>query len=109
MLKLSRNIGQALMIGDDIRLTVMSVRDDNVSIGIVAPDEVTITREELLVGGKEYTIIAGDLNHTTGNLEDALSWARGQMARMDGGTLEIQVERKEPQHEVSNRTRTRTP
>ncbi len=48
MLVLSRRVGERLMIGDDIVITVIDVRSDGVRIGIDAPREVRVTRAEIL-------------------------------------------------------------
>ena len=47
MLILTRKKNQSLRIGDDIILTVVDVQGDQVRLGIVAPKEVTILRQEL--------------------------------------------------------------
>lgn len=48
MLVLSRNVGQAIIIGDDITVRVLAMKGSNqVSIGVAAPDDVTIHREEI--------------------------------------------------------------
>jgi carbon storage regulator len=47
MLILSRRIGESLMIGDDIEVMVLDVCGNNVRVGINAPDDVTILRDEL--------------------------------------------------------------
>ena len=47
MLVLTRKPGQRLMIGDDVVVTVLSVRNGQVRIGIEAPRSVSIRREEL--------------------------------------------------------------
>ncbi|MBJ44837.1 MAG: hypothetical protein CMJ80_16425 [Planctomycetaceae bacterium] len=47
MLVLSRKVGQELVIGDNIRLTVNRVGGSRVTLGIEAPDEVRIVRAEL--------------------------------------------------------------
>ena len=48
MLVLSRRIGEAIVIGDEVTLTVLDVRGDVVRIGIDAPRTVKIHRAELL-------------------------------------------------------------
>ncbi len=47
MLVLSRRLGESLVIGDDIRLTVLGVSGNQVRIGIAAPKEVSVHREEI--------------------------------------------------------------
>lgn len=46
MLVLSRKQGQVVTIGDDIRLTVLSVKGRTVRIGIEAPEAVRVVRAE---------------------------------------------------------------
>ncbi|MGA8257265.1 MAG: carbon storage regulator CsrA [Nocardioides sp.] len=48
MLVLSRRIGESVVIGDDITVTVLDVRGDVVRIGIEAPRSVAVNRAELL-------------------------------------------------------------
>ncbi|MEE9304115.1 MAG: carbon storage regulator CsrA [Thiotrichaceae bacterium] len=49
MLILSRQVGETLFIGDDVQVTVLGVKGNQVRIGITAPKEVSILREELLL------------------------------------------------------------
>jgi carbon storage regulator len=48
MLVLSRRVGERLVIGDDIVVTVIEVRSDGVRIGIDAPRHVRVHRAEVL-------------------------------------------------------------
>jgi carbon storage regulator len=48
MLVLNRKIGQRVLLGDEIVITVVKVNGGGVRIGIEAPAEVPILREELL-------------------------------------------------------------
>ncbi len=48
MLVLSRRVGERLLIGDDIVVTVIEVRSDGVRLGIEAPREVRVHRAEVL-------------------------------------------------------------
>ncbi len=50
MLVLNRKIGERIVIGDGIVITVVSIQGQQVRIGIEAPDSVPIWREELLHG-----------------------------------------------------------
>ncbi len=47
MLVLTRKSGEGLWIGDDIRIQVLEVRDGQVRIGVKAPEEKGIYRDEL--------------------------------------------------------------
>ena len=47
MLILSRHVGETIVIGDNIRLTVMSVHRGQVRFGIDAPREVAVDRLEI--------------------------------------------------------------
>ena len=47
MLILTRRIGESVYIGDEIRMTVLGVRGTQVRIGINAPRDVPVHREEI--------------------------------------------------------------
>lgn len=47
MLILTRKVGESLLIGDDIEVTVLNVRGNQVKIGVKAPSEVAVHREEI--------------------------------------------------------------
>ena len=47
MLVLSRKCGEVLVIGNDITVTVLAVDGDRVKLGVVAPAEVPVHREEI--------------------------------------------------------------
>jgi len=47
MLVLSRKVGEEIIIGDDIHVTVVAVQGDKVRIGITAPKEVAVDRQEI--------------------------------------------------------------
>jgi carbon storage regulator len=47
MLVLSRKLNQAIMIGDDIRIVVVSVDRDQVKLGIEAPRAIAVHRSEI--------------------------------------------------------------
>jgi len=47
MLILTRRVGETLVIGDDIRLTVLGTRGNQVRIGVNAPKDVAVHREEI--------------------------------------------------------------
>ena len=47
MLILTRRVGETLIIGDDVTITVLGVRGNQVRLGINAPKNVTVHREEI--------------------------------------------------------------
>ena len=54
MLILTRRVGETLMIGDDVAVTVLGVKGNQVRIGVKAPRDVSVHREEI------YNRIRGD-------------------------------------------------
>ncbi len=68
MLILTRRVGETLMIGDDIKATVLGVRGNQVRIGVTAPKETAVHREEI------YDRIQEDKKKAAAsNVEKALS------------------------------------
>ncbi|MDG6882540.1 Carbon storage regulator [Phocoenobacter uteri] len=53
MLILTRKLGESLLIGDEVEVTVLSVRGSQVKLGIKAPKEVSVHREEIYKQIKE--------------------------------------------------------
>jgi carbon storage regulator len=47
MLILTRRVGEKLYIGDDVTVTVLSIKGNQIRIGIEAPREVAVHREEI--------------------------------------------------------------
>jgi carbon storage regulator len=47
MLILTRRVGETLVIGDDVTVTVLGVRGNQVRLGVNAPKEVAVHREEI--------------------------------------------------------------
>ncbi len=64
MLILTRRIGETLMVGDDVTVTVLGVKGNQVRLGVNAPKEVAVHREEI------YNRIAdeSESSHNTGQL-----------------------------------------
>jgi carbon storage regulator len=47
MLILTRKVGQTVIVGNDVRVTIVAVKDNQIHIGISAPKQVPIRREEI--------------------------------------------------------------
>lgn len=47
MLILTRRIGEKLMIGDDVEVTILGVKGNQVRLGVKAPDDVPVHRQEI--------------------------------------------------------------
>ncbi len=78
MLVLTRKTGQKLIIANDIQVTILETRGDSVKLGIEAPKNISIYREEIyqeiLKANKEATegVTATDLNEAINLLDPSL-------------------------------------
>ena len=59
MLVLTRKAGESIIINDDIKITIAAVRGSQVRVGIEAPRNVAVHREEIYLAAKS---LAGDKN-----------------------------------------------
>ena len=71
MLILTRRIGESVYIGDEVRLTVLGVRGTQVRIGINAPKDVPVHREEIYYRIKNENGEDVDMNENNGNYNDS--------------------------------------
>jgi carbon storage regulator len=58
MLVLSRKQGEEVVIGNNIRLTVVAIRGNEVRLGVTAPRNVSIQREELCPKAEDFETLA---------------------------------------------------
>lgn len=54
MLVLTRRENESLVIGENIKLTILAVKGGQVRVGIDAPKEVSIHRQELLLDAEDF-------------------------------------------------------
>ncbi|MBU4337120.1 MAG: carbon storage regulator CsrA [Actinobacteria bacterium] len=65
MLVLSRRVGERLLIGDDVVITVIEVRSDGVRLGIEAPREIRVHRAEVLEAVRRSNVEAVGADEAT--------------------------------------------
>ena len=68
MLVLTRKKGETIIIGEEIEVTVLDIKGDNIKIGISAPKSVSIVRKEIYLAVKEENTEALQSNRY--NLKD---------------------------------------
>lgn len=59
MLALARKVNESIMIGNDIEITVLEIKGDQIKLGVKAPESVPIYRKELYVQIQEENKQAG--------------------------------------------------
>ena len=47
MLILTRRVGETIMVGDEVQVTVLAIKGNQIRIGINAPEEIAVHREEI--------------------------------------------------------------
>ena len=76
MLILTRRVGETVMIGNDVTVTVLGVKGNQVRIGVNAPRDVAVHREEIFERIKresEEGSISGPRPQKNGHAHDAYS------------------------------------
>ena len=56
MLILTRRVGESLMIGDEVNVTVLGIKGNQVRIGVNAPKDVAVHREEIYQRIQQETV-----------------------------------------------------
>ena len=85
MLILTRRVGESIVVGDDIVLTVFEVRGDAVRIGIDAPRSVRVNRKEI------YEELQRSNAQAVSSSDDAVDALRGALgAPADGAPAALQ-------------------
>ena len=85
MLTLTRKIGESVCIGDDIKVVVKEVKGKQVRLGIIAPRDIYVCREELYERIQQANMGATD---TDVNILDSISGLFGQGPGKKGGSNE---------------------
>ena len=62
MLVLSRKIGEVITIGDSISITVLEVKENKVRLGIDAPKDLRIYRQEIYLRVQQENVSAAEWN-----------------------------------------------
>lgn len=71
MLILTRKVGESVAIGDDIQVSVVEIKGSQVKLGIRAPREVSVHREEIFLKIQEENMRAAQVSKDTlGSVED---------------------------------------
>jgi carbon storage regulator len=63
MLILTRKLGETIRIGNEIKVTVLGAKGKQIRIGIEAPAEVAVHREEIYQVIREQNILAAETGH----------------------------------------------
>jgi carbon storage regulator len=71
MLVLSRRLNQAIVIGGAVRVTVLAITPSRIELGVEAPREIMVDREEIHVRRQESRIAAA-------NEEESVALPKGQ-------------------------------
>jgi carbon storage regulator len=85
MLILSRRPGESLTIGDDVVVTVVSVSGNQIRLGITAPREVRVLREEIYKAMREEHQAAAHAPDSNRRLADVVKQRQGRKPKKSRG------------------------
>ena len=71
MLILTRRIGETIMVGDEVTVTVLGVKGNQVRLGVSAPKTIPVHREEIYIRIKREEAIASATGGVSGGNDDA--------------------------------------
>ncbi len=75
MLVLTRKVGQEIIIGDHIRITITQVKGDKVRIGIDAPADISVDRQEVHERRREFAELIGLADSDRNNIRKEIVYS----------------------------------
>ena len=84
MLILSRRAGESITIGDDIVVTVIAVGGNHIRLGISAPREVRVLRDEIYQAIKDENCAAANATGDPRRLADVVKQLRDKASERSG-------------------------